>query len=313
MADVVHARFGAGRSLRVLLANAARLLLLGGVRDWWRNRSTVLPALSTMAVLLGLAGLVCIVGLAVRNAASTESRQAALLEVYLRDDVSPADAQALEARLRLDPRVSSVVYVSREDALQRARHRPGLGDLSAFAGGNPFPAGLDVQVRTLGDVGAVAAAVAHEPQVDPSAPTSYDVETYRALQSLVLGAGIAAAVILLLFAIVALIVTANSMRAAALARRSEIRVMHLVGAAGWVVRIPLMVEGALTGATAGMIAAACLVAVAGASFRAGGALFVEFLPGIGWATVLAAAALLVVAGATTASVASLAAARGMRA
>ena len=301
------------RDLSVLARNAGRLLLLGGARDWWRNRSTALPAISTMTVLLALAGLVLLGGQAVRNAAATESHKAAVLEVYLKDGVADADLAALQRRLSADPRVASVRYVSRDEALQRARHRPGLADLSSFAGANPFPAGLDVQVRSLGEVAGVAASAAHDPAVDPTGPTSYDTDTYAALQGFLYRAGVMAVAILVVFLAVAAVVTANSMRAASLARRSEIRVMHLVGAAGWVVRIPLMVEGALTGATAGILAAVTLGFAAAAALRASHSMFVELLPGIGWAAVASVCLLLVLAGAATASLASLAAVRGMRA
>ena len=79
-----------------------------------------------------------------------------------------------KAQLKADHHVVSVTYVSKEEALARAQHRPGLPELADAAESNPFPASLDVQLKSIDDVAAIDASVRDELVVDPTYPTSYD-------------------------------------------------------------------------------------------------------------------------------------------
>src|SRR6202011_135714 len=93
--------------------------------------------------------------------------------------------------------------------------------------------------------------------------------------------GAIAAGLLLLFGLVAYAVIANSMRGIAAARRHEVAVIRLLGARGWMLRGPFVVEGLMIGALAGAVAAA---AVAGAYLLASrfeSATYAQVLPGVG--------------------------------
>jgi cell division transport system permease protein len=89
-------------------------------------------------------------------------------------------------------------------------------------------------------------------------------------------------------ALVAIGVTANSIRAAIHARREEVQIMQLVGAPRWMVRGPFMVEGALTGGVAGFLAALVVLIAAVVGTQAGGP-FTQMVPGLTVTTGLAQA------------------------
>src|SRR5207244_7357735 len=114
---------------------------------------------------------------------------------------------------------------------------------------------LDVRVRLVTKVAAVADSVKGDPAVDASYPTSYDADTYSRLRHFAVVAGSIAAGIVLLLVIVAYAVIANSMRGIAASRRQEVAVTRLLGARGWMLRGPFVVEGLTTGARAGALAA----------------------------------------------------------
>jgi cell division transport system permease protein len=138
--------------------------------------------------------------------------------------------------------------------------------------------------------------VSADPAVDPSYPTSYDSGTYSRLRQLALIAGGIVGGLLLLFGVVAYAVIANSMRGIAAARRDEVAVIRLLGARGWMLRGPFVVEGLMTGALAGALAAS---AVAGAFFlvtRFESATFAQVLPGVGPTVVQYILAAVMVAG-----------------
>src|SRR5439155_199927 len=83
-----------------------------------------------------------------------------------------------------------------------ASKRPGLDSLASLSATNPFPASLDVRVRVVTQVAAVANSLRGDAAVDPSYPTSYDPDTYSRLRRFALVAGSVARGILLLLAAV---------------------------------------------------------------------------------------------------------------
>ena len=299
--------------LRVLLANVVELMLADAARSWVRNLRSGMPAMGTMTLLLVLAGLSALGGLAARNLVQAQSRDATVVHVYLKDGVSDSDVAALTAGLRADHGVASVRYVSKEEALSVASGRPGLPALATDAATNPFPASLEVQLRQLRDAGRVAAQATRDQAVDPAYPTSYDAGTYQRLQAFLTDVGLAALGLLLLLALVATVVTVNAVRAAILGRRDDIATMHLVGASGWMVRGPFVFEGALTGGVAGLLAAALLVGAFAAVQDTSIRVYSQLLPGVDRRSTATCAAALLVGGTALGSFASLLGVRGMRA
>ncbi len=277
---VIRGRFPRRRLVQVVVRNVTRYLLHGTLRSWVRNLAGTAPAIGSMTLLLLLSGIVGLTGFAMRNLANSEARDASLLHVYLRDDITPDQLGALKAKLEADGRVASVGYTSKEQALAKAQHRPGLPEIANATDSNPFPASLDVQVKQVSDVGAIDSAVRNEAGVDPAYPTSYDRGAYKRIQEVFVGLGIAGLAFLTLLGFVAVTVTANSIRAAIHARRDEVTIMQLVGAPRWMVRGPFVLEGALTGGVAGFAAGLVTLGVSLALIAAGATTFAQVAPGV---------------------------------
>lgn len=268
------------RVLRALVGNCLALVVGGGVRGWFRNLPLVTPALGSMGVLLAMAAAASVLTLAVASAVATQSEQAYILHVYLADAATPDQVDALKAALARDDRVRGVVLVDREEALQRELRRPGVAGLVDAGGGNPFPASLEVTLRSSRDIGPVASTVGGDPAVDPLYPTSFDPDAYSRLRRMLLVGASVGSALLGVLALVAVAVTANAIRAAVVARRDEVRVMRLVGAPWWAVRMPFLVEGGLTGVVAGMLGGGVVVVTALVAQRASASLFTQLLPGV---------------------------------
>jgi cell division transport system permease protein len=294
------------RLARVIAQNGSRYLLGTAVRNWIRNFGSIAPALGSMTLLLFLVGLGGMAGLVGSNLAAMEARDASVLHVYLRDDASAADVDSLSARLRSEPAVKSVSYISKEEALARASHRPGLPELAAAAESNPFPASLEVRVVSVDKVGEVDASVRHDAAVDQGVgSTSYDPNGYQKLQEILFGLVAGGTAFLLLLAFIAVTVTANSIRAAIIARVDEISIMQLVGAPRWMVRGPFVIEGALTGAVAGLVAGALALTATLIGLQAGAASFAQVAPGLTLQVAVVTALLILLAGPLLGSASSL--------
>lgn len=290
---------------RVVIANIFRYLFYGAARNWVRNIGSIAPALGSMALLLLMSGMAGLGGLALYNLEKVEAGQASLLHVYLRDDATLPAVDAFWYRLAADPRVASVTYVTRAEAFARAQNIPGLPQLANASESNPFPASLDVQLKSIGDVGVIDALVRHDPVVDPVYPTSYDQGAYQRIQAVVLGIAIAGIAFLTMLGVVAVTVTMNSVRAAIHSRRDEVTIMQLVGAPRWMVRGPFVVEGAITGAIAGAAAGLVTFGLTVGGMSANPATFAQFAPGITVTVGLLAAAMVFTIGVSLGSGSSL--------
>jgi len=290
--DVVKARFPRRLLIQIVATNIFRYLFRGAARNWFRNIGSAAPALSSMTLLLLLSGLVGLVGFALYNLETIQSAEASLLHVYVRDDARAADVDSLWDRLAADPRIASVTYTTRAEALARAQHMPGLPQLASATESNPFPASLDVRVKNINDVASIDRLVRYEIAVDPVYSTSYDRGAYQRIQAFLLGIAVAGLAFLGLLGFVAVTVTMNSIRAAIHSRRDEVTIMQLVGAPRWMVRGPFVIEGAITGAVAGIV----VFGLTAAGIAAASTSFAQFAPGVTAAVAAFAAALVFATG-----------------
>lgn len=293
---VLKGRFPRRRLIQIVATNLTRYLFGSAARNWARNLGGTTPALGSMTLLLLMTGLVGIAGFALYNLEQYEAGQASLLHVYLRDGAAYQDVDSLWDRLANDPRVSKVTLTTKSEALAHAQSIPGLPALAGASGSNPFPASLDVQVKSIDDMGAIDAMVRYDLAVDPVNPTSYDPGAYQRIQQVIFGSAVAGLVFLGLLAFVAVTVTANSIKSAIHARRDEITIMQLVGAPRWMVRGPFVVEGAITGALAGLVAGLVTFGLAAGAIKAGSSGFMAFAPGVTVTVVAIAAAGVLMAG-----------------
>ena len=293
---VVKGRFPRRHLVATVAANVFRSLFERAARSWVRNVSSTAPALGSMTLLLLMSGLIGLCGFALYNLEQTEAAQASLIHVYLRDDVTGADILALMTLMESDPRVAHVTYTTKGEALQHAQSIPGLPELAASSDSNPFPASLDVQVKSIGDTAAIDALARRQPAVDSQYPTSYDRGAYQRIQDVLYGLTVAGIAFLCLLGFVAVTVTMNSIRAAIHARRDEITIMQLVGAPRWMVRGPFVVEGAITGLVAGLLAGLVTFGLTAGGLAAASGPFMRFAPGVTVVAAGFAAALVVLVG-----------------
>jgi cell division transport system permease protein len=293
---VIKGRFPRPRTVRIVAANLVRYLFGGAARNWARNIGSTAPALGSMTLLLLLTGLVGLAGFAVHNLEQIQASQAALLHVYMRDAASPSEVASLRDLLVNDPRVARVDYTTKDEALKRAQSMPGLPQLADASESNPFPASLDVHVKTVDQVGAVDAMVRSDAAVDPVYPTSYDKGAYQRIQTVLFAIAVGGFAFLGLLGFVAVTVTINSIRSAIHARRDEVAIMQLVGAPRWMVRGPFVIEGAITGSLAGAVAGLITFGLAAAGIAAAAQSFTQFAPGVTVAVAAVAAALVFAAG-----------------
>ncbi len=224
-----------------------------------RSGRAAAMSMGTIAIaFLALGGFLLVSGNLQRMV--TRWMDAAEVSVFLRDDITDASREALEAAITARPTTLGADFVSKEQALARFRSEfPELADVAATVGSNPFPASFEVRLQPGPDVGAEAAALAEMvTPLDGVADVQFDRRWLERVLSLLAGArlaGIAVAVVLLLGAA---FTVAAVVRLSLHARRDEIDIMQLVGAPISVIRGPFVVEGLLLGGLGAVLALGAL-------------------------------------------------------
>lgn len=292
------------RTAVVVVANAMRILLLDPIVSWQRDFRFFVPALASICLALIAGGVIGILAFSGYQLLEAQTRDVAVLNVYLSDSADPGAVTRLSEQLLADPRVESVRYVSKDDALAQARKRQDLSQLAGFADSNPFPASLVVQVKQLSDVGAIDSMVREDSSVDPQIPTSYDPQAYDRVQLALRAVLVGGGVLLLIAAIVAAALTGTAVRGVVGARRDELKVMRLIGMPSWMIRGPFIMEGALTGTVGGLLAGVSVGGLCIVAIEKGQAMYVQWLPGVSAETGVFALAALLMAGVGLGTVAS---------
>lgn len=221
------------------------------------QRSPLLTLLS--AAMVGLAlfvlGLFSVATWNLSQALGTLEERVEVV-AYLRDDAGSAQIDLLVDELARMPEVAAVEFVSRQQALTRARQElPEFSDLFADLEVNPLPASVEVELRAGRRNSETVERIAQEAEgfgiveevrygrewVD----RLFTIRRIGAVTTAVLGGG---------FALVAALIIGAAIRIAIFARREEIQIMMLVGATNGFIRRPFLVEGALTGLFGGILA-----------------------------------------------------------
>jgi cell division transport system permease protein len=245
------------RALRYAVEEAALSL--------WRGRQAGLLSTATIALALFVLGGFLVVTANLQQLGA-EWSNAAELSVYLKDDVTPAERQAVEAALAPGDVVASREFVSKADAL--ARFKQTFGELAAAmdtAGDNPLPASIEVRLRPGPGTGAAVDDLGTRLRAMPGvADVRYDRQWLnRVLNAIAIirGVGLVLGIIL---TVAAALTVANVVRLALHARRDELEIMQLVGAPQAFIRGPFVMEGVFQGGVGAILA---LIAL-GAAFLA---------------------------------------------
>ena len=158
-------------------------------------------------------------------------------------DGKAADPDALTARLKRDPRVAGVRFVSREQALKDAAAVQGVPELVAAIGRNPLPDALVVRAAPE-VIEPLAADLAKLPGV---AQVQADAVWAGRLARIARVARLAVWLLASVLAAALVAVTFNTIRLQIVTQRDEIEVSRLLGATDAFIRRPFYYAGLLQG------------------------------------------------------------------
>lgn len=179
---------------------------------------------------------------------------------FFKDGTQESDIIAIQKALQSTGKVSSLKYVSKDEALQIYRERnesnPTLLELVTA---NILPASLEISTYAPSDLAQIAKILKEEPVVEEVVYPEDVVQSLTNATSIVRTIGTGAVGFLILFAfLVILMVIGFKIRL----KRTEIEIMKLLGASTWFIRAPFLLEGifyGLVGAVSAWVASYALL------------------------------------------------------
>lgn len=222
----------------------------------WRNGIMAVAAVSTVALSLAILGVFLLL---VLGSHRFVERQLAGFEVaaFLPREASQEDAEKVRDTITKLPLTKNVELLSRDKEWAEFKRKMNTKiDLGGVTD-NPLPYALHIESKDPRKTAALAQQIREIPGVKRVADAREDYRVVRAVADLVKLLGFAASVVLCLTTV---FIISNAIRLTLFARRHEIRIMQLVGATNWFIRIPLVLEGIILGALGAVIAVG-LVAV----------------------------------------------------
>lgn len=181
------------------------------------------------------------------------------ISVFLKRDVTPAQAQDLRSRWSLRPDIALATYVSPEQALEEFKRGSGLGELANHLDENPLPGVILVKPKMGGNAPDVLNSLQQSLIADPwVADVRLDMLWVKRLHQFITIAERFVVALAGLLALGVLLVIGNTIRMAIENRRDEILVVKLVGATDAYVRRPFLYTGLWYGVGGGVLAAILL-------------------------------------------------------
>jgi cell division transport system permease protein len=243
----------------MMLIRNLKFALSSAWQSFWRNLAVSLAAVLSITLILILGGINLLVGHAFSQVLDGFRVKVSEISINVADDTPLQTIYDFQQQLAADPRVTSVTFITKDQALANFKSDPNNAVLAQQIDGNPLDAKLDVRVTNLNDVAAIDALARQWPGVDPTDPTNYQGDFINRMLQLSQWLGYAGVGLLAILVVVSIVIVMNTIRTAVYHRRKEIEVMKLVGATEWFVRGPFVIEGVMTGLIAAAIALALLV------------------------------------------------------
>lgn len=178
--------------------------------------------------------------------------------VYLEDGVSTLQVNHTIASLKKNPAVSSVTYVSKEAAMKELKAAVRNAD-ELFEGidENPLPASLEVKLKKDQVGPDTAKKIAAEAQsLDGVKEVDYGEKFLASLYALQRGVKSLGMMLITIMAAGVIFVCYSTVKILFYRRSEEIETFKLLGATGWFIRFPFLLEGSIIGFAGGLLSLA---------------------------------------------------------
>lgn len=228
-------------------------LIRVGVKSVFKNRLMSFAAIGVLMACLMLIGSAGLLSLNINSIIGYLEDQNEVM-VFAADEIDEQGIQNLDLDLHAIDNITEVVFLSKEQTLNDYKEKLGedaelLADLEGEE--NPYPHAYQVRVDDLSRLDETIGKIQGLENVQKvNAPTDIASTIVSIKQAVYIGG----ASIVIILAIVALIIIANTIKITVFNRRKEINIMKFVGATDSFIRLPFIVEGMVLGLLSALLA-----------------------------------------------------------
>ncbi len=227
-----------------------------GMKNIWTNRIMSVASFCILSVSLLLIGFTLLFTANINRFVSGVENKNEVV-IFLDEDVDSTMASAMENTIRNIHNVESVVFYSKDEALEdmkKSMESDNADELFSYVGeDNPLPDAFRIRIADIEEISPTLMDINRLDGIDSiKSPTDF-INILTGLKRFI---GIVSAVILLALILVSLVIISNAARASVDIRKREIAIMKLVGATNTFIKVPFFVEGMFLGALAGIFASA---------------------------------------------------------
>jgi len=230
-----------------------------GIKNFFRNGWLSIATISVIVLTLVIINIILSITLVSKK--TLEDIQNKIdVSVYLKAESPEDEVQAFLAEVTTIPGVRDVEFTSKEEALKSFKEKHSEDDVimsSLEEVGNPLQPSMSVKMEDPDKFQEVLDQVNSSKyqnligDVDYYAGKKSVIEKLNSIISTVKKVG---AIVIIVFVLIAILVTFNSIRLTMYTYQREVDVMKLVGASHWFIRLPFLVEGILYGFFAAWVA-----------------------------------------------------------
>lgn len=211
-----------------------------------RNKTLSIASIATVTATLFILGVIT---MTVANVNKVVDCLGSMVEVkvYLDDDINDTSKNSIENKIKTIDGVTSIVFESKEEALENVRGQlnDDTGELSAgFEEKNPFPASFTVKVKEPEIVDNVVSSIEGMNGIERIKDARSTIEKISRITN---SLKVAAIVAFVIFILISLFLIGNTIKITVFTRKREIGIMKYVGATDWFIRWPFIIEGVILG------------------------------------------------------------------
>lgn len=239
------------------MGNLKRIFGAGFIH-FWRNGWLSLATVSIFVLTLIMVVIMLFIAL-FTHTLSAELESKIGISAYFQPDTAESQILQIKDDLSALPQVQSVNYISQDQALQnfKDRHANDPVSLQALAElqTNPFEASLNIRAQNPNQYQSISDYLNnHYSSVLDKVDYAENQDVISRISGFIVGLRFLGIVLTAILALIALLISFNTIRLVIYNSREEIRIMSLVGATNWFVRGPFLVNGGLQGLVASVVA-----------------------------------------------------------
>jgi cell division transport system permease protein len=211
----------------------------------WRNRTMGLASVGSITAVLVILGMVLIIVLSINNVVIETKNKFDVIQVFLDDNADEEQLTKIENRIKETDGVNSVVFQSKEQALNIMKKEWGdEGYLLEGLEENPLPNSYVIQLKDIKYADNVVDKIKGMSGIEEIKYYKDIIDKMLTVSRYIKIGGIAIIAILMFISV---FIISNTIKITVAARRREISIMKYVGATNGYIRGPFIIEGILLG------------------------------------------------------------------